>query len=175
MRFARSLTRAPDDADDLVQETYLRAFRSRHTFTEGADMRRWLFTICKNVFLRGIEQTRDTVSLDDDPTSETLAAIGLHNSMSANGESLLLDRIDVAPAIARALQQLAEPFRLAVVLVDMQGYGYSDAADVLGVPVGTVRSRLFRARRLLQESLLVHARDAGYFRTSTRPLGGVSA
>ena len=171
-RFARSLTHAPDDADDLVQETYLRALRGRHTFKEGADMRRWLFTICKNVFLRVTEHERDTVSLDDDPMNETYAAVRLHNAMVADGESLLLDRIDVAPAIARAMQQLAEPFRLAVALVDMEGYGYAEAAALLGVPVGTVRSRLFRARRLLQESLLSHARDAGFFATSTRPMGG---
>jgi len=78
-RFARSLTRAPDDADDLVQETYLRALRSRHTWKEGSDMRRWLFTICKNVFLRVHERARDQVALDDDPTNETLAAVLLHN------------------------------------------------------------------------------------------------
>ena len=135
-------------------------------------MRRWLFTICKNVFLRVTEHERDTVSLDDDPMNETYAAVRLHSAMVANGESLLLDRIDVAPAIARAMQQLAEPFRLAVSLVDMEGYGYVEAAALLGVPVGTIRSRLFRARRLLQESLLSHARDAGLFGTSTRPLGG---
>ncbi len=165
-RFARSLTRAPDDADDLVQETYLRAFRSRHTWREGADMRRWLFTICKNIFLRDEERARHVVALDDEPTEETLSVVRLHNTIVANGESSLFDRIDVAPAIARAMQQLAEPFRLVVALVDMEGYGYIEAAEMLGIPVGTVRSRLFRARRVLQDALLVHARDAGLLGTS---------
>ncbi len=134
-------------------------------------MRRWLFTICKNVFLRGVGHDRDTVSLDDDPMNETYAAIQLHNVTVANGESLLLDRIDLAPAIARAMQQLTEPFRLVVALVDMQGYGYGEAAELLGVPVGTIRSRLYRARRVLQELLLSHARDAGYFTPLMRAVG----
>ena len=166
-RFARSLAQSGDDADDLVQETYLRALRSRHTWREGADMRRWLFTICKNVFLRGHERTRDTVPLDA-PGDEALAAVQLHNNLVASGEAGLLDHIDVGPAIARALRDLPPFYRAVVVLVDMEGYGYADAAEALEVPVGTVRSRLFRARRILQEALWAHARDAG-FRGATHP------
>ena len=127
-------------------------------------MRRWLFTICKNVFLRGHERARDTVTIDA-PEEETMAAVRLHNDLVASGDAGLLDRIDVGPAIRRALANLPPLFRTVVVLVDMEGYGYADAADALQLPVGTVRSRLFRARRLLQESLRTHARDAG--------LGGV--
>ena len=166
-RFARSLTRAPDDADDLVQETYLRAFRSRHTWKEGSDMRRWLFTICKNVFLRSTERASHQVELTDDPTDETLAAVRYHNTLVESGEHTLFDRLSSSDAIANALQQLAEPFRLVVVLVDMEGYGYDDAAQLMGVPVGTIRSRLFRARRLLQELLVAHARDAGLISDAT--------
>ena len=165
-RFARSLARAPDEADDLVQETYLRAFRSRHTWKEGSDMRRWLFTICKNVFLRVNERARDQVTLDDEPTNETLAAVRLHTALITSGEHELFDRLSVADDIAAALAELAEPFRMVVVLVDREGYNYEDAATLLDVPVGTVRSRLFRARRLLQERLVAHARDAGF--TSAR-------
>lgn len=170
-RFAQSLARNGDDADDLVQETYLRALRSRHTFREDGNMRRWLFTICKNVFLRTSERSRDTISIDGDPGDETLAAVRLHNDMVAAGHDGLFDRIDVGPAIRNALQALAPVYRAAVVLVDLEGYGYEDAARVLDVPVGTVRSRLFRARRLLQESLREHARDAGVLRTPLH-LGG---
>lgn len=166
-RFARSLTRAPDDADDLVQETYLRAFRSRHTWKPGADMRRWLFTICKNVFLRGNERASHQVELSDDPSDDTLAAVRLHNTLVASGEHTLFDRLSASDAIAAAMEKLAEPFRLVVVLVDMEGYGYDDAAELIGVPVGTIRSRLFRARRLLQEMLVAHARDAGLVREAT--------
>lgn len=124
-------------------------------------MRRWLFTICKNVFLRAAERERDIVPLDGDGGDETLAVVRLHNELVAAGEDGMLDRLDVGPAIQRALQGLAPTFRAAVVLVDLEGYGYGDAATVLGIPIGTVRSRLFRARRLLQESLREYARDAG--------------
>ncbi len=160
-RFARSLARNDDDADDLVQETYLRAFRGRHTWREGADMRRWLFTICKNVFLRSMERKRDVVSLDD-AGDEAIAAARLHNEMVQAGEADLFDRIDVGPAIVSAIHDLPPVYRPVVVLVDMEGYNYEDAAAALEIPVGTVRSRLFRARRQLQEALREHARDAGF-------------
>ena len=125
-------------------------------------MRRWLFTICKNVFLRVNERARDQVPLDDDPTNETLAAARLHNALVASGEQELFDKLSAGDAITVALAELAEPFRMVAVLVDMEGYNYEDAATMLGVPVGTVRSRLFRARRMLQERLVAHARDAGF-------------
>jgi RNA polymerase sigma-70 factor (ECF subfamily) len=161
-RFAVSLARDDADADDLVQETYLRAFRSRHTFQPDGDMRRWLFTICKHVFLRDRERReREVVSLDGDPTDETREAVLLHSAFVSSGEAALLERLDLAPAVADALRGLSAPLRMAVVLVDLEGYDYGGAADVMQVPIGTVRSRLFRGRRLLQESLVQFARDAG--------------
>jgi RNA polymerase sigma-70 factor (ECF subfamily) len=162
-RFALSLTRVESDADDLVQETYLRAFRAWHTFQPGTDMRRWLFTICKHHFLRLRHQDARFAELDGegDPDRETLAAVRLHASLRAAGDEALFDRLDVGPAIRRAIDALPAPFRVAVILVDVEGYTYEDAAAVLEVPVGTVRSRLFRGRRLLQEALVAHARDAG--------------
>ncbi len=170
-RFAQSLTRAPDEADDLVQETYLRAFKSRHTWKDGSDMRRWLFTICKNAFLRSYEREQRHESLSDDPTDETLATVRLHNAIVASGEASMFDALSTSDAITAALAQLAEPARLVVVLVDMEGYSYDEAASMLDVPVGTIRSRLFRARRQLQERLREHARDLGFFTThpSTSP------
>ncbi len=164
-----SLTRDPSDADDLVQETYLRAFRGRHTFQPDGNMRRWLFTICKHAFLRIRERSdREMVSTSDDPTDETREAIRLHNRLVASGEAAVMERLDLAPAIARALDALSAPLRTVVVLVDLEGYGYGDAAEIMQVPVGTVRSRLFRARRVLQESLMVFARDAGLIAPSPR-------
>jgi RNA polymerase sigma-70 factor, ECF subfamily len=162
VRFARSLTRDQAQADDLVQETYLRAFRSWHTFKVGYDARRWLFTICRNVFLRTRE--RDARAVDtsgEDAELESLAATSEHAAAMRDGLGDLLDRIDVAPAIREALAALPEVYRSAVVLVDVEGEAYEDAAAVLGVPVGTVRSRLFRGRRLLQQSLFQYAVDAG--------------
>lgn len=170
--FALSLARNGDDADDLVQETYMRALRSRHTWRDGGNMRAWLFTICKNLFLTAERRTRDTVSIDGDPADEGIAAARLHNELSLTGDADIFDRIDVGPAIRRALTELLPVYRTVVVLVDVEGYGYSDAATMLEVPVGTVRSRLFRARRLLQETLRDHGRDAGFSAAALSERGG---
>lgn len=162
-RFARSLTRDESDADDLVQETYLRAFRGRHTFQPDGDMRRWLFTICKHAFLRQNERAdREVLSLSADPTDETRAAVVLHKELVASGDDALFDRLDLGPAILKAMKSLATPLRTAVVLVDFEGFGYAEAAEIMNVPIGTVRSRLFRARRVLQEQLVQFGRDAGF-------------
>jgi RNA polymerase sigma-70 factor, ECF subfamily len=160
-RFALSLTRVRADADDLVQETYLRAFRAWQTFQPGSSMRRWLFTICKHQFLRGRRQESRYTELDGTPEAETVAAVRTHAALMRAGVDDLLDRIDVGPALHDAIDALPDAFRTAVVLVDVEGYAYEDAAAILDVPIGTVRSRLFRARRLLQEALVEHARDAG--------------
>ena len=165
-RFAYSLTRNEADAQDLVQETYLRAFRSWHTFQAGSDARRWLFTICRNAFLRSREKTRREVDMDDGD-AEAVAAVRLREEMRDDGSDRVLSRIDLAPALSRALDELAEPFRSAVVLVDVEDQSYEGASEVLGVPIGTVRSRLFRGRRQLQEKLREYAHDAGF--TSAGP------
>ena len=160
-RFALSLTRNEADADDVVQETYLRAFRSWHTFQPGTDARRWLFTICRNVFLRMRERERHTVEAEDGDV-EALAAMSQVADVRRDGTETALARLDLGPAIADAIEQVPEPFRSAVVLVDVEDQSYEAAAEVLGVPIGTVRSRLFRGRRLLQEMLFDYARDAGF-------------
>ncbi|HMN09009.1 MAG TPA: sigma-70 family RNA polymerase sigma factor [Gemmatimonadaceae bacterium] len=160
-RFAYSLTRNPADAEDLVQETYLRAFRSWHTFQPGSDARRWLFTICRNAFLRSLEKRRHEVEVEDGD-AEALAAVAVQEDGRRNGLDQLLARVDLAPALQRAIDELPEPFRSTVVLVDVEDQSYDAASEVLGVPVGTVRSRLFRGRRQLQEKLREYARDAGF-------------
>ncbi len=159
-RFARSLTRDPSDAEDVVQDAYLRAFRSWHTFEPGTDIRRWLFTIARNVFLRSRERGQRETTLDDDQSAVAEAAQALE-SWVRGGLDPILDRADLGPAINRALGDLPESFRSVVVLVDVEDQPYEAAADVLGIPVGTVRSRLFRGRKLLQVSLAQHARDVG--------------
>lgn len=159
-RFARSLTRDPSDAEDVVQETYLRAFRSWKTFQAGTDVRRWLFTIARNAFLRSRERGQREVNLDDDGA----AAADAEQAQEAwvrGGLDPILDRTDLGPAISAALAELPEVYRSAVVLVDLEDQPYEAAAEVLGIPVGTVRSRLFRGRKLLQQRLAQHARDAG--------------
>ncbi len=159
-RFALSLTRDPTDAEDIVQETYLRAYRSWHTFEEGSDCRRWLFTICRNAFLRSRERQRHEVAVEDGD-ADALASVRVHQQMIDDGTDRLLARLDLRPALDEALAALDEPFRSAVVLVDVEDQSYETAAEVLGVPVGTIRSRLFRGRRQLQQKLVQYARDAG--------------
>ena len=160
-RFAFSLTRDASDADDVVQETYLRAYRSWHTFLKGSDCRRWLFTICRNAFLRSRERDRHRVELEDGD-AESLDAFAAHSASITDGTDRLLSRLDLGSAISAALADLEEPFKSAVVLVDLEDQSYEAASEILGVPIGTVRSRLFRGRRLLQQDLLEYARDAGF-------------
>ena len=159
-RFALSLTRDEADADDVTQETFLRAYRSWHTFQPGSDARRWLFTICRNVFLRSRERERHKLDVEDGDL-ETLAAIREHATLD-DATASALTRIDLGPAIQAALDRLQEPFRSAVILVDVEDLSYETASEILGVPIGTVRSRLFRGRRLLQQMLVTYAHDAGF-------------
>jgi len=163
-RFARSLTGDAADADDLAQETCLLAYRGYHTFRAGDDPRRWLFTICRHAFLRQHRRDAAFVELDElgDPASETLAAVYAHVAAQRDGAAARLETMDLGPAVEQAIAALPVVFRLAVLLVDVEGQTYDEAAVALGVPIGTVRSRLYRARRLLQERLFDHARDAGF-------------
>ena len=161
-RFARSLTRDAARADDLVQETYLQALRGWHTFHPGADPKRWLFSVCHHAFLRTASREALYVAApEDDPELESFATAHSHRRAQQSGVAAAAERLDLGPAIDRALATLAPHYRAAVVLVDVEGQSYEDAALVLGVAVGTVRSRLFRGRRLLQDELFVYARDAG--------------
>jgi RNA polymerase sigma-70 factor (ECF subfamily) len=160
-RFALSLTRDASDADDVVQETFLRAYRSWHTFQPGSDARRWLFTITRNVFLRSREREKRHVDLEDGDL-ESLNSFAAHGQVVRDGADQILSRIDLAPALRRALDDLDEPFKSAVLLVDLEDQSYEAASQILGVPIGTVRSRLFRGRRILQDKLITYARDAGF-------------
>jgi RNA polymerase sigma-70 factor (ECF subfamily) len=150
-RFSLSLTRNQADADDLVQDTYLRAYRSWHTFERGTDARRWLLTICRNAFLRTCQRARYWAESDGDV-----------ERVARSDDERLLTRLDLGPAICSALDLLTEPYRSVVVLVDLEDQSYETTAGILGVPIGTVRSRLFRARRRLRRTLGIYARDAGF-------------
>jgi RNA polymerase sigma-70 factor (ECF subfamily) len=162
-RFARSLTRDAARADDLVQETFLQALRGWHTFRPDADIRRWLLAICHHAFVRHAKrEARYVEAPDDDPELESLATARAHRVAYDDGIGPLIDRMDLGPALDRAIAAIPEHFRGAVVLVDVEGQSYEEAAMILGVAVGTVRSRLFRGRRLLQDLLFEYARDAGF-------------
>jgi RNA polymerase sigma-70 factor (ECF subfamily) len=162
-RFAFSLTRDPDEADDLVQDTYLRAYRAWHTFTPGTNARSWLFTICKNTFRRRFrrEKARPDVEHEAVGDDDALPIVMSHVEADRLGLGDLFDRLDVQPALEQGLAELPELFREVVALVDLEGFSYHEAAQILDVPVGTVRSRLFRARRRLQEHLIDQAVDMG--------------
>ncbi|HVX38529.1 MAG TPA: sigma-70 family RNA polymerase sigma factor, partial [Gemmatimonadaceae bacterium] len=160
-RVARALTREQSDADDLVQETFLRAYRSWHTFEQGTDCRRWLGTICRNTF-RELRHRADRVVPMDDDGLESLAAAYTHIAARNAGLDDMYARLDLGPAIATAIDALDPGFRDVVVLADVHGLQYDEVADALAIPIGTVRSRLYRARRQLQEMLMAYAIDAGY-------------
>ncbi len=162
-RFAFSLTRDEDEADDLVQETFLRAFRAWHTFTPGTNARSWLFTICKNTFRRRFtrEKARPDVEREAQGDDDALPIVLSHVNAEKLGLGDLFDRLDVQPALERGMRDLPELFREIVALVDLEGFSYHEAAEILEIPVGTVRSRLFRARRRLQEYLIDQAVDMG--------------
>lgn len=159
-RLARALVRQDADADDLVQETFLRAYRYWHTFREGTDCLRWLSSICRNVARDQYRRRADeTASVDDgDPWSAARPHVGARDA----GLGDMYDRLDLGPAIRRAIDGLPPTFREVVVLCDVEGLSYEETALNLNIPVGTVRSRLYRARRRLQEELTTYAVDAGF-------------
>jgi RNA polymerase sigma-70 factor (ECF subfamily) len=168
-RYALALTRNESDADDIVQETYLRAHRYWRPFDSAGDCRRWLLTICRNAFHTIHQREGRSVAVEDDEL-ESLAAARAHNAARAAGVDDMYARLDLGPAIQAAIEQLDTNFRDVVVLSDVEGFSYEEIAEMLGIPLGTVRSRLFRARRQLQESLMVYAIDAGFARANGTPI-----
>lgn len=167
-RYALSLTRNESDADDIVQETYLRANRYWDSFEAGTDCRKWLLTICRNAFTTIFHREFRSVAVDDDEL-ESLAAARTHNAARVAGVDDMYSRLDLGPAIQNAIERLDPAFREVVVLSDVEGFSYEEIAGTLGIPLGTVRSRLFRGRRHLQESLMVYALDAGFGRAKPAP------
>ena len=164
-RVARRLTGDAADADDLVQDALLKAYRGWDTFTPGTNARAWLLTILRNAFIneyRRRSRRPETVPLD---TAEASAA--LPETGADDPQARFFDRI-VDDEVLRAVDALPEAFREAVVLSDIEGLDYRETARVLGVPVGTVKSRLFRGRRLLKTKLYQYAVEMGYIRETKK-------
>jgi len=160
-RYALRLTggNAPE-ADDLVQTAYLDALRGWHTFRPGSDPARWLFTILRHAFYRSRKPLQGAVPVEE-PELESLAGITAATSALERGQTPWQRHPGLRAALDDAIAALPEELRLVVLLVDVEGLSYADAAREAGTPIGTVRSRLYRARRLLQERLRVHAEDLG--------------
>jgi RNA polymerase sigma-70 factor (ECF subfamily) len=156
---AHRLTQRPEDASDLVQETFLRAYRTFDGFTAGTNAKAWLFTILCSIFANRYRKERRTPP--EVPLHELEERLG---SPGDGSESPLADGLPAAEEVERALGDLPESFRVAVVLVDVEELSYAEAAAALGCPVGTLRSRLFRGRRLLYGLLHEYARRAGLLR-----------
>ena len=149
-RTALRVTHSPADAEDLVQDTYLKAFRAAGQFTPGTNLRAWLFTILHNAARnRARDRARDHVSVDSDAVER---AMDTGVAPGATPESLLLNDT-LAPDIQAAIDALPQAFREAVWLRDVEEFSYAEIADMLQVPVGTVMSRISRGRRILFDRL----------------------
>lgn len=170
-RFALRLSGSIADAEDLVQETYLRAYKAWDQFERGTKAKSWLFTICRNVFLRRREraQRHDEIvaeSADRAGPGPSLVNPVWVSTLGADPEGDFFDSI-VDERILEAIADLPEEYRTALVLSDIEGMPYAEIADMIDVPVGTVKSRLFRGRRRLQKVLYDHAVEMGYIPAST--------
>jgi RNA polymerase sigma-70 factor (ECF subfamily) len=155
-RAALRLTRVPADAEDLVQETYLKAFRAADRFAPGTNLRAWLFTILHNTARnRARDRARDTVAIDSDVVERAADAppLGGYAAGAAETPETLLLRDTLAPELQAAIDELPDAFRQAVWLRDVEEFSYAEIAAMLSIPVGTVMSRISRGRRLLFEKL----------------------
>ena len=163
-RTALRMTRSQADAEDLVQETYIRAFRFREQFTMGTNMKAWLFRILTNTFINTYRrkaaqpEVTDLEGVDEFSLYRRMADDRAASS-SPDPETELLNRV-VDTEVTDALEELPEKFRTAV-LLDVEGFSYKEIAEMLSIPIGTVMSRLHRGRKFLQKRLYDLARERG--------------
>lgn len=158
------LSRNKDEAEDLLQETFLRAYRFWHQFTPGTNCRAWLMTILHNTFKnRYRERYREQRSVDVEEALPELENAANVDAGESNPESIVLGQL-LDGEVEAALKQLPVEFLEVVVLVDVQELSYEEAAAVIECPIGTIRSRLSRARRMLHAALRRYAEERGYLR-----------
>jgi len=164
---ALRMTRNPADAEDLVQETMLRAYRSFDRFEAGTNLKAWLFRIMTNAYIntyRKKQREPQKVSQDEVEDFDLYQELKNHDpQFSATPETIVLDQL-VDTDIIEAIEDLPEQFRLAVMLSDLEGFSYAEMAEIMDVPMGTVMSRLHRGRKALQKRLWELARDRGIVR-----------
>ena len=163
---ALRMTRKPQDAEDLVQDTYMKAFRARERFTPGTNMRAWLYRIMTNTYISSYrqKQRRPKEAWSDTVEDWQLADVESHSSTGLrSAETEALDRLPDS-TVTEALASLRDEYRMAVYLADVEGFAYKEIADIMGTPIGTVMSRLHRGRAQLRDMLEGHARELGYLR-----------
>jgi RNA polymerase sigma-70 factor, ECF subfamily len=162
---ALRMTRNSSDAEDLVQETYIKGWRSFHTFQEGTNLRAWLFRIMTNTYINkyNAQKRKGTeVELDDVEELFLYKRLGSidQSQLSSSAEDQMLD-LFTDDEVKNALESLPEDFRIPVLLSDVDGFSYKEIAEMLEIPIGTVMSRLHRGRKAMQKMLYEYARDKG--------------
>jgi RNA polymerase sigma-70 factor (ECF subfamily) len=162
---ALRMTRNPADAEDLVQETYLKAYRGFEGFEEGTNLKAWLYRILTNTFINRYRQQKrrpeetDLADVEDFYLYRRLGGID-EARISKSAEDTLLE-LFTDDEVKDALESLPETFRMAVLLADVEGFAYKEIAEILDIPIGTVMSRLHRGRKALQKRLYEFAVDRG--------------
>jgi RNA polymerase sigma-70 factor (ECF subfamily) len=159
------MTRNPADAEDLVQETYLKAYRSFGTFQEGTNLKAWLYKILTNTFIntyRAKKRRPEQTELDDVEDLYLYRRLGGLEAAVAgqSAEDVVLDSF-TDDEVKAALESLPDGFRMAVLLADVEGFSYKEIAEILAVPIGTVMSRLHRGRKALQKALFEFGKERG--------------
>lgn len=168
---AYRMTRNSEDAEDLVQETYLKAYKYYDKFEEGTNFKAWLFKIMKNTFINNYRKKQQKPPQSDFADIEESFETQINQDWGRRAkdpeEELLENVLD--EDLQRAMDELPPDYRMVVLLADLESFSYKEIADILEVPVGTVMSRLYRGRRLLEEEMLRYAREHGYLKNGEPP------